>query len=50
MYLVNASIVAGHQQEADQFHKLGLIRKRVDAAELFDNRYNALVAAAEGEK
>jgi sulfonate transport system substrate-binding protein len=45
---IDASVIAEHQQEADQFHKLNLIRNRVDAAQLFDNRYNALVAAVEG--
>jgi len=45
--LIDASITAQHQQEADQFHKLGLIPKRVEAAQLFDNRFNARVAAVE---
>lgn len=44
---ISASIVAAHQQEADLFHKLGLIRTRVDAAKLFDNRYDAIVTEAE---
>jgi sulfonate transport system substrate-binding protein len=44
---IDPSVVAKHQQEADVFEKLGLIRKHVDAAKLFDNRYNALVAQVE---
>jgi sulfonate transport system substrate-binding protein len=47
---IDPSIVAEHQQEADQFLKLGLIRKRVDAAQLFDSRYNALIGEVEGGK
>lgn len=47
---IDGSIVAGHQQEADLFLKLGLIRNRVDAAKLFDNRYDAQVASAENGK
>lgn len=41
---IDASIVAAHQQEADLFHQLGLIKTRVDAARLFDHRYDKLVA------
>lgn len=44
---IDASIIAAHQKEADLFHKLGLIRTRVDAAKLFDNRYDQVVTAAE---
>lgn len=44
---IDSTIVAEHQREADLFHKLGLIRARVDASKLFDNRFNPLVAAVE---
>jgi sulfonate transport system substrate-binding protein len=44
---IDGSIVAAHQEEADLFHKLGLIRSRVDAAKLYDNRYDKQVADAE---
>jgi sulfonate transport system substrate-binding protein len=44
---IDGSIVAAHQEEADLFHKLGLIRSRVDAARLYDNRYDKQVADAE---
>jgi sulfonate transport system substrate-binding protein len=47
---IDPSIVASHQEEADLFHKLGLIRQRVDAAKLFDNRYDTIVADAENAK
>ena len=44
---IDSAIIAEHQREADLFHRLGLIRARVDATKLFDNRFNALVAAVE---
>ncbi|TCM20458.1 sulfonate transport system substrate-binding protein [Novosphingobium sp. PhB165] len=44
---IDASIVAGHQQESDLFHKFGLIRQRVDASKLFDHRFDALVRTVE---
>ena len=44
---IDASIIAGHQQEADLFHKFGLIRQRLDASKLFDHRFDALVGAVE---
>lgn len=44
---IDSSIVDAHQQEADLFHKLGLIRTRVDAAKLFDNRFDKQVAEVE---
>jgi sulfonate transport system substrate-binding protein len=47
---IDPSIVASHQEEADLFHKLGLIRQRIDAAKLFDNRYDTIVADAENAK
>lgn len=43
---IDASIVAKHQEEADLFYKLGLIRKPVDAAKLFDNRFDQHVIKA----
>ncbi len=45
---VDAAIIAEQQQESDLFFKLGLIRSRVDAAKLFDNRYAAQIAKVEG--
>ncbi len=48
---IDPSIVASHQKEADLFHRLGLIRKPVDAAKLFDNRYDqATIKALEGQR
>lgn len=44
---IDESIIAGHQEEADLFHKLGLIRRRVDAAKLFDHRYDKQVSDVE---
>ena len=44
---IDASIIAAHQEEADLFHKLGVIRTRIDATKLFDDRYNHLVAQVE---
>lgn len=44
---IDASIIAGHQQEADLFHKFGLVRQRLDASKLFDHRFDALVSAVE---
>jgi len=47
---IDDAVVAAHQQEADVFHRLGLIKTRVDAAKLFDHRYDTLVAQAETAK
>jgi sulfonate transport system substrate-binding protein len=47
---VSPAIIAAHQQEADLFFKLGLIRTRVDSTKLFDRRYDAQIATAETEK
>jgi len=44
---IGDAAVERHQQEADLFHRLGLIRTRVNAAELFDARYNPLIAETE---
>lgn len=44
---IDATIIAEHQREADLFHRLGLIRARVDATKLFDHRFNPLVTAVE---
>jgi len=45
---IDGAIVAAHQKEADVFQRLGLIRERVDAAKLFDHRYDQVVAKVEG--
>ena len=47
---IDDAIVAAHQEEADVFHQLGLIKTRVDAAALFDHRYDSLIAQAETAK
>jgi len=44
---IDPSIVAAHQSEADLFHKLGLIRTRLDASKIFDPRYDAQIAQVE---
>lgn len=44
---ISQAAIERHQQEADLFHRLGLIRKQVDAAELFDARYNPIIAKVE---
>jgi len=45
---VDARIIARHQEEADTFHRLGLIRARLDTSKIFDPRYDARVLAAGG--
>lgn len=47
---INDAIIAAHQDEADLFFKEGLIRKKLDVAAIFDNRYDDIVAAQEVEK
>jgi sulfonate transport system substrate-binding protein len=47
---VNDAIIAAHQDEADLFFKEGLIRKKLDASQIFDKRYDAIVAAQEVAK
>jgi sulfonate transport system substrate-binding protein len=44
---IDSSIVAEHQEEADTFQKLGLVRVHADAGKLFDRRYDPLIAKAE---
>lgn len=44
---IDEKIIARHQHEVDTFFRHGLIRQQVDAAALFDARYNDLVVAAE---
>lgn len=44
---IDSSIVAEHQEEADTFRKLGLVRVHADADKLFDKRYDPLIAKAE---
>ena len=44
---LDPTIVALHQEEADTFHRLGLIRTRLDASKIFDPRYDTIVAKAE---
>jgi len=44
---IDASIVSKQQEEADLFYKLGLIHKRVDAKQVFDERYNPVVIGVE---
>lgn len=47
---ISSEVIAAHQKEADAFHHLGLISRKIDARALFDQRYNALIAAADGRK
>jgi sulfonate transport system substrate-binding protein len=47
---ISGAIVAAHQDEADLFFKEGLIRKKLDAAQIFDKRYDDIVAAQETAK
>lgn len=44
---IDSSVIAAQQSEADLFHKLGLIRNRLDASKIFDTRFNAQVAQVE---
>jgi sulfonate transport system substrate-binding protein len=45
--LIDDTVIARHQQEADTFHSLGLLRRAVDASQIFDRRYNSLITAQE---
>ncbi|KGB56948.1 Aliphatic sulfonate ABC transporter periplasmic ligand-binding protein [Sphingopyxis sp. LC81] len=47
---IDDAIIAAHQDEADLFFKEGLIRKKLDAAQIFDKRYDDIVAAQESAK
>ena len=47
---ISDAIIATHQDEADLFFKEGLIRKRLDASQIFDRRYDDIVAAQEAAK
>ncbi len=44
---IDDTIIAAHQQEADLFRKIGLIRSPLNAAAIFDHRYDDVVAAQE---
>ena len=44
---IDETIAAEHQREADVFFRLGLVRTRLDAAAIFDKRFNPLVTAVE---
>lgn len=44
---IGDAAIERHQQEADLFYRLGLIRVRVDAEQLFDARFNPLIAEIE---
>lgn len=46
---VDASIIAAHQEEADLFLKLGLIRQKLDVGAIFDSRYDNRIAAQEAQ-
>lgn len=41
---IKDNIIQRHQKEADTFHRLGLIQKSLDTTEIFDTRFNTLVA------
>ena len=47
---IDDAIIAAHQDEADLFFKEGLIRKKLDASQIFDTRYDDIVAAQEAAK
>lgn len=44
---ISGAVIERHQQEADLFHRLRLIRAPVDAEQLFDARFNSLIAEIE---
>ena len=46
---IDAAIVARQQEEADLFQQLGLIQARVNAAALFDHRYDQVIARVENQ-
>jgi len=41
---INDDIIATHQRQADTFTRIGLVKKQLDARELFDTRFNGTVA------
>lgn len=41
--------ISEHQDEADTFERLGLIRTHLDAAKLFDRRFDPVLAKADGD-
>jgi sulfonate transport system substrate-binding protein len=41
---IGPDVVSAQQTLADTFYKLGLVSKQIDAAQLFDHRYDELVA------
>lgn len=47
---ISDAIIAAHQDEANLFFKEGLIRKKLDASQIFDKRYDDIVAAQEARK
>ena len=47
---IDSSVIAAHQSEADLFHKLGLIRTRLDTGKIFDSRFNTQIAQAESPR
>jgi len=47
---ISDAIIAAHQDEADLFFREGLIRKKLDARQIFDTRYDGLIAAQEAAK
>ncbi|WP_077146963.1 aliphatic sulfonate ABC transporter substrate-binding protein [Sphingopyxis sp. KK2] len=44
---ITPAIIAAHQDEADLFFKEGLVRQKLDAGKIFDNRYDAVIAGVE---
>lgn len=47
---IDGTVIAAHQQEADLFHKEGLIRNRLDAGAIFDTRFNPLIPRVEDSR
>lgn len=47
---ITPAIIAAHQDEADLFFKEGLVRQKLDASKIFDNRYDAVIAGVEASR
>jgi sulfonate transport system substrate-binding protein len=45
---IDADVIQAHQAEADLFFEQGYVRKKLDARQIFDDRYNDIVSAAAG--
>lgn len=45
---IDADVIQAHQAEADLFFEQGYVRKKLDVRQIFDDRYNDIIAAAAG--